>query len=257
MAVFICFALDTTQETLKSWQFFMVLVSVLLVFFVFRKYLPISDVSVIIGSGMFLKLAYVLYTAVWTRQHDVVDFGTGEGHAGYIEYILQNHALPDFDPRTVWAFFHPPLHHIIAALWMKISLYAGLAYRQAQENIQALTLCYIGAVMLFSYFICRELGLKKWGMRAAMLLISFHPVYIILSGSINNDALSLALTAAALYFAVIWYKNPGIPVIHLLAACIGLAMMAKLSGGMIALAVGALFLLKFITDRTNWKRYLG
>ena len=256
VALFISFGLDTTQESLKSWQLLMVLIAALLLTAALCRYLPVNAVSVMIALGLFLKLAYVLYTATWTRQHDVVDFGTGEGHAGYIEYLLQNKALPNFDPRSVWAFFQPPLHHIIAAAWMKLCTFAGVAYRQAQENIQALTFCYTGAVMLFSYFTCKEIGLKKWGMRVAMLLISFHPIYVLLAGSINNDALSLSLAAAALYLAVIWYQKPGIPAILLLGASIGFSMMAKLSGGVIAPAVAALFLLKLIQERQQWKKYL-
>ncbi|MFT3983436.1 MAG: glycosyltransferase family 39 protein [Lachnospiraceae bacterium] len=255
-ALFISFGLDTTQETLKSWQLLMALAAVLLLTAALCRHLPVNMVSVMIALGIFLKLAYVLYTATWTRQHDVIDFGTGEGHAGYIEYLLQNKALPDFDPRTVWAFFQPPLHHIIAAVWVKLCTVAGVTYRQAQENIQALTFCYTGSVMLFSYFTCKEIGLKKWGMRVAMLLISFHPIYVMLSGSINNDALSLALSAAALYLAVLWYQRPGLPVILLLGACIGLSMLAKLSGGVIAPAVAVLFLLKLIQERQQWKKYL-
>lgn len=256
VAIFISFGLQSTQETLKSGQYLMVFAAALLLTAVLCRYLPVNTVSVIIALGIFLKLAYILYTATWTRQHDVVDFGTGEGHAGYIEYLLQNKELPDFDPRTIWAFFQPPLHHIVAAIWIKLCMFAGLAYRQAQENIQALTFCYMGAVMLFSYFTCKEIRLKKWGMRVAMLLISFHPIYIMLSGSINNDALSLALSAAALYLVVVWYQRPSIPIILLLGASIGLSMMAKLSGVIIAPAVAVLFLLKLIQERMKWKKYL-
>lgn len=260
MALFICFGLDTTQETLKSWQFLMVMVSVLLTFLVFRKYLPIDDVSMIIILGILLKLAYVLYTAVWTRQHDVVDFGTGEGHAGYIEYLAEHEALPDFDPRSVWAFFQPPLHHILSAVWMKVSIFAGQAARQAQENIQALTLCYTSAVAILSYFTCKELELKKWGMRVAMLLISFHPVYVILSGSINNDALSLVLSMLAFYLAVVWYKRPSFPVLLLIACSVGFSMMAKLTGGLTAVPIAVLFCLKVFGDRksigVNLKKYV-
>lgn len=260
LALFICFGLDMTHETLKSWQYLMVLISVLLTILVFRKYLPIDDISMIIAIGIFLKLAYVLYTAVWTRQHDVVDFNTGEGHAGYIEYLIQNEALPNFDPRSVWAFFQPPLHHILSAIWMKVSIYAGQVYRQSQENVQALTLCYTSAVAILSYFTCKELELKKWGMRVALLIISFHPVYVILSGSINNDALSLVLSMLAFYLAVVWYKRPSFPVLMLIAGSVGLSMMAKLTGGLVAVPIAVLFCLKVFGDKksigANLKKYI-
>lgn len=251
MALFICFGLDTTQETLKSWQFLMVMISILLTIFVFRKYLPIDDISMIIVLGIFLKLAYVLYTGVWTRQHDVVDFGTGEGHAGYIEYLVQHEALPDFDPRSVWAFFQPPLHHIISAVWMKICIFTGQAERQVHENIQALTLCYTSSVVILSYFTCKELELKKWGMRIAMLLISFHPVFVILSGSINNDALSLVLSMLAFYLAIVWYKRPSFPVLFLAGVSVGFAMMAKFTGILSAAPLGVLFIMRMVMDKKN------
>ena len=64
--------------------------------------------------GIFIKLYYINYTETWERQHDVISFGADEGHAAYIEYILNNKSLPDFDPREKWGFFQPPLHHIIS-----------------------------------------------------------------------------------------------------------------------------------------------
>lgn len=242
--LFSAFCIDMTQETLFRWQYLIFYVSSAIIFAALFKSLNLDDVSVIIFVGIMLKVAYIFYTATWTRQHDVVDFGTGEGHAGYIEYIIEHEALPDFDPRSVWAFFQPPLHHIISAIWVKCCLYVGTAYRQAQENIQLLTLFYTSSTVLFSYFICKELNLKKWGMRVAMLIISFHPIYIMLSGSINNDALSLMFMTISIYLIIVWYRKPEMIYIVLLALSIGCSMIAKLSGGMVAPAIGLLFLIK-------------
>ena len=259
LVLFISFCMDTTGETLKNPAYLFVFISAALVLSAYLKELKAAKpdaVYMIIAAGIILKLLYVLYTAIWTRQHDVIDFGVGEGHAGYIEYIYYNNALPPGDPRDKWAFFQPPLHHIIAALWMKIGNRFRLSYRQLQENVQALTLFYISGVNVISFFICRELKLKKKGLLCAMLLISFHPVFVIMSGSINNDALSLFFMVLALYLAILWNKKPSTGLIILLALSIGLSMFAKLSGGLIAPAVGALFLVKLIKDRENRKKLL-
>ena len=254
LVLFISFCIDTTGETLKNPVYFFAFLSAALVISANYRILKASNpdiVYIIITAGIILKLLYVLYTAVWTRQHDVIDFGVGEGHAGYIEYIYFNKSLPAGDPREKWAFFQPPLHHIIAALWMKIGNRFRLSYRQLQENIQALTLFYISAVNVISFFICRELKLKKKGLLCAMLLISFHPVFVIMSGSINNDALSLFFMVLSFYLAILWNKKPSLRLILLLALSIGLSMFAKLSGGLIAPAVGVLFLVKIFKDREN------
>ncbi len=247
----VSFCFDTTKEGLWNPAYLFWPLVFLIVFLSLRKSIIYSEdtiLYVIMLTGILIKTAYVLYTAIYTRQHDVIDFGVGEGHAGYIEYIYFNNSLPQGDPREKWAFFQPPLHHIIAALWMKFCNKFTHVYRQLQENVQALTLFYTAAVEVFSLFICRELKLKKKGMIAALLIISIHPVFILMSGSINNDALSLVLSLACFYFLIRWYKEGGLFRIILIALTLGLSMLAKLSGGMIAPAVAFVFLLKLIRE---------
>ena len=256
LVLFLAFCMDTTAETLRKPQYLFFLISVMLVLFVFRQIVSISEPATILLLGVMLKTFYILYTAIWTRQHDVIDFGTGEGHAGYIEYIYSNLRLPEGDPRSRWAFFQPPLHHIVSGLWMRFCAHFGLAYRQVQENVQLLTLFYVCSVTVITFFICRELRLRAWGMRVALLLVCSHPALTIMSGSINNDALSLVLAILSVYLVILWYKTPSYKLIIMLALSIGLSMMAKLSGGTVAPAVAALFLLKLVRDRENIKRYI-
>ncbi len=256
LVLFLAFCMDTTAETLRRPQYLFFLIAVFLVLFVFRKLVDITEPASILLLGIMLKTAYVLYTAIWTRQHDVVDFGTGEGHAGYIEYIFQNLSLPKGDPRSVWAFFQPPLHHIIAGAWMRFCAHFGVTGRQLNENVQLLPLFYVCAVSILTFFILKELNVKSWGIRLALYIVCFHPVFIIMSGSINNDALSLVLALLSVYIVILWYKDPSYKLIIMLALSIGLSMMAKLSGGTVAPAVAALFILKLIKDRERIGRYI-
>ncbi len=256
LVLFLAFCMDTTAETLRRPQYLFFLIAVFLVLFVFRKLVDITEPASILLLGVMMRTAYVLYTAIWTRQHDVIDFGTGEGHAGYIEYIFSNLSLPDGDPRTRWAFFQPPLHHIIAGAWMRFCAHFGLAARQLQENVQLLPLFYVSAVTILTFFIARELKLKPWGMRIVLYIVCFHPTLIIMSGSINNDALSLALATLAVYLVILWYKDPSYKLTVMLALSIGLSMMAKLSGGTVAPAVAAIFILKLIRDKKNILKYI-
>lgn len=256
LVLFLAFCMDTTAETLRRPQYLFFLIAVFLVLFAFRKMIDITEPASILLLGVMLRTAYVLYTAIWTRQHDVIDFGTGEGHAGYIEYIFNNLSLPGGDPRSKWAFFQPPLHHIIAGVWMRFCAHFGVTARQLQENVQLLPLFYISAVTILTFFMVRELKLKSWGVRIALWLVCFHPTLILMSGSINNDALSLVLATLSVYLVILWYKDPSYKLTVMLALSIGLSMMAKLSGGTVAPAVAALFILKLVKDRANIKKYI-
>ncbi len=257
LVLFFSFCIDTTAETLRNnYAYLFLFISSLLLVFAFRNYILIRDNYIIILGGVLIKLIYVLYTAIWTRQHDVIDFGVGEGHAGYIEYIYNNLSLPTGDPREKWAFFQPPLHHIISAVYMRICTHFGTSFRQACENVQMLTFFYVAATVFLAYYICKELKLGHLGTKIVLLLVCFHPTFTIMSGSINNDALSLFLSVLSVYIVILWYKNPCFKLIVFLAFSIGGAMMAKLSGGLVAPAVASLFILKLIKDKEHIKKYI-
>lgn len=247
--ILLSFTVDMTSEKLLTTQFGSIILITLIILIVLNKYLTYDRIMWIMNGGIFVKICYVMYTAVWTRQHDVIDFGVGEGHAAYMEYILANKHLPDFDPTTVWAFFQPPLHHIAAAAWMWISKRFGVSDRQMQENVQVLTLMYMCLVILFTFYICKELELSYKASTIVMLVVSLHPMFTIFSGSINNDALSLALTVISIYFALIWYKKPSYARTILLALAIGFSMMAKLSSALVAPAIGVMMLFR------AWKEF--
>ncbi|MCR4741070.1 MAG: glycosyltransferase family 39 protein [Lachnospiraceae bacterium] len=254
----ISFCFDMTEETLLNPAYLFAFISALIVLITFRKNIKKDEMTLIYAvmiAGILIKTVYIFYTAVYTRQHDVIDFGAAEGHGAYIEYILLNRSLPKGDPREKWAFFQPPLHHIIAAVWMKICGRFLNAYRRICENVQALTLFYTSVTEIISLFICKELKLRSKGILTAMLVISLHPVYIIMSGSVNNDALSLMLSVITIYLAILWYKNSTLPRIILLAFSLGLAMFAKLSGGMTAVPLAFIFLIKLIRlvrEKGSW-----
>lgn len=210
----------------------------------------------ILCLSFLLKVYYVLYTPVYLRQHDVGTFGTGEDHAGYIEYLLYHLHLPDFDPRERWQFYHPPLHHSISALWIGLSENVfGVGYDAARESLQTLTLFYAMAIVITAYRILRHFHLKGIALFAPLVLIAFHPAYILLSGSINNDALSVVFIMGAVLCTLRWAKKQTWRDTIKLALCIGLGMMTKLSVGMIAFPVGLVMLVKLIQQlkRREWQ----
>lgn len=212
-----------------------------------RSTLTLSRIiTLLIVAGFFLRLGYILYTGVQTRQHDVEWFGSGFGHAGYIEYLYQNGQLYQQDPTSVWQFYHPPLHYAVAAGLMRVMTALGCDYGRAVESIQYLTLFYSTLCMVLCRRLFGLMGLHGKGKAAAMALICFHPTFILMSGSINNDILSVTLMLGAAVAVLRWWKQPTFRRIVPVALCIGCGMMTKLSAALVAPAVAILFLWRWV-----------
>ena len=192
----------------------------------------------LLGTSFLLKFFYVCYTPITRRQHDVGKFGDADNHAGYITYLLQHHQLPDFDPRGHWQFYHPPLHHMISALWLWLSEHVfGISNAAAQESLQTLPLFYAMAIVITAYRILRHFRLEGMALYVPLAVVAFHPSFILFSGSINNDALSVVFILGAVLWTLKWYEKQTWESIVKIALCIGLGMMTKLSAAMVAIPV--------------------
>ncbi|MCR4590411.1 MAG: glycosyltransferase family 39 protein [Lachnospiraceae bacterium] len=204
-------------------------------------------------NAFFLHAFYIAYTPTYVRQHDVIGFGNnkGIGQAALIEYLMNAGRLPDFDPRTRWGFFQPLLHHIIAAVFLKINLLRGLNYGAAAESIQILTLIYSMVFILYGLRIFKLMGLKGKGFIVSGALLSFHPLLTLLSGSVNNDMLSHMFFVMAVFYVLKWFKEDRLSSLILTALTIGLSMMAKLSGVLAAPAVAFLMLYRLYKDKND------
>ncbi len=202
-------------------------------------------VILILLAGFILRLGYIAYTPYNARQHDVYNFnedGSGSGHARYILWFFQESKLPDFDPREIWQFYHPPLHHIIAGGWMRFLSLFGFSFIRLAESVQVLTLFYSSACMVIFYRILSELNIKGSAKLTAFLIMAFNPSFVIFAGSINNDILSVTFMLASVLYTIRWYKNRSFKNIIMLAFTIGLGMMSKLSAALVAPAVAVVFL---------------
>lgn len=209
--------------------------------------------KIILTLGILLRLYYVVATPViQTRQYDlgsaVPKEGIFSGHLGYIFYLFTYRNLPDFDPREVYQFFHPPLHHTISALWM--SLVSLFTDRQEiwMEWLQALPLLYSVLILFVVLQICKEFGLYGKSRSLVMAIVVFHPSLIFMAGSINNDGLSLLFQFLVIWTALRWYRERSYKNILFIALSISFGMLTKLSVGMFAVPVAFLFLYVLITE---------
>lgn len=213
-------------------------------------------ILLMIAAGFLLRVLYVLYTDLTERQHDIGAFDYEHGHASYINYLIKNKSLPDFDVRSRWQYYHPPLFHSVSALWLTLLQAFGIGDSETWECVQIVTLFCSSAVMIISYRIFRELKLQKTGLCISMALVCFAPTFIYFAGTVNNDIMSVMFMLAAIMYALRWYKERSFKNIIPLALCIGLGMMTKLSVWMVAPAVALMFLVVFIKNIKKWKNLI-
>ena len=215
-----------------------------------RKYSGQLISLMIMGMGFWLKFYYILITAINVRQHDVFTAEEGSGHIGYIQYFTFYHRLSDFDVRERWQFYHPPLHHAICAAWVELNEKVfQVGHYQSWESLQTLTLFYSTCIVIIAYKIFRHFELKGWSLYGPLMIVSMHPTFVLFSGSINNDVLSVALVMGATLWTLKWIKEPTTKNILKIAVCIGLAMMTKLTAAMVAPPVALVFFVKLIKER--------
>ncbi len=215
-------------------------------------------IMVMIAAGIMLRFAYDLYTGWQDRQHDIGYFNWTWGHANYIEYWRDNGLkLPDFDVRTKFQYYQPPLHHILMGFFMKLLEGCGMDNAVACDALQFLPFLYSSLIMVVCYRIFRWVKLNGLPLVISMALICFHPTFVLMGGSYNNDLLSVLFMLLSIMFALRWYRKPTLLHIIPVALCVGFGMMAKLSAWMVAPAIAILFLYVFVKNIKAWKRFIG
>lgn len=133
--------------------------------------------------------------------------------------------------------------------------YFGIATEASYEGLQYLTLFYSSVSMYLSYRIMQELKLRRMGLIIAFAIVAFHPTFIILSGSVNNDILSLTFMFGAILNTIVWYREQTLKNIMKIALCVGLGMFTKLSVWMVAPAIAIVFLIVLIKIEKIQKPY--
>ena len=209
-------------------------------------------VILLIVLGVVARYCYVLRYSSLEMQHDVGSFDGKAGHAAYITYWYDNGlTLPDFDVTTRWQFYHPPLHHMLMALLLRVFTTIGIPLEVAREAIQILPMIWSALSMAASYRIFKLLKLEGAGLVAATSVVCFYPTFIIWGGAINNDMLAAFCVLLAMLWTLKWYNSPTFRNILPIALSVGLGMMAKLSAWMVAPGIALVFLWVFIKNIKN------
>lgn len=212
-----------------------------------------TAVTMMIFLGVLIRCSYVLLSGLYDRQHDAGVY-TGiatdyinPGHIGYIEYIYKFHRLPDLNPYELFAYYHPPFHHILSFLWLQLNIFLGVAEDLAFENLQVLTLLYSCLCMVVTYRILRILNIRGTGLFIGLAFMVFHPATVIMAGSVNNDMLTILFMCLIIMGSLQWIREKNLKNLIWLALYIGFGMITKLNSAVLAIPLGLVFLMHFIS----------
>ena len=229
-----------------------------------KKWCEKRIIFAILLLSSFVHLFYMMSSKFNIAQWDNYSFfSTGNGHMGYIEYLYNHHLIPaQFDPREKWQYYHPPLHHLIEAFLLKLQTLCGVDLVTAINNLQYPTLLYSMITTTCSYFIFKEMKLKKLPVICATSVIAFSPAFVYVGGFINNDMLSVMFIFLCILCTLRWHKNPAVRNILKIALCFGLGMLSKMSVSLIAPPIAVILiyaLLKSLKSKEyrTFGKYIG
>lgn len=222
-----------------------------------KKWIKKNKVFIIIFLlALIIRMIFIIKYPLSKAQHDV----NGEnGHFSYIQTIFIQNRLPSTNQ---YQYYQPPLHHFISAMWLKVFSKVIKSYTTLIESLQFVPLIYSMLLLIVVNKMLKELKIKDKYKNLILVIMAFHPTFTILSGSINNDMLSILLIFCTLYELIKWYKKSDMVNTIILAIVTGLAVMAKTSGAIVSLPIMYIFLLQFYRaikkgDKRKIWQYIG
>lgn len=220
----------------------------------YKKITPNLINWIIFLLGSIIRFIYVAITDISIRQHDLGNITSlsddivNPGHLGYIEYIAKFHKLPDFDPFSIFSYYHPPIHHVLLALVVDAFHNAGFSDEIAFKAAQFLV-CVFSCITLYIILkIFMLISNNEKYICIPFALTAFHPGLIYMSGTMNNDMLATLFMVLSFYLTLLWIKKPTLSRLLLIALSIGIGMEVKINVAVVAVPIGIVMLLYFIRE---------
>lgn len=204
---------------------------------------------IMLVGGILLRLIYAHEVPYNISTHDlghVSDWNEPTyGHLGYIQYIYQYHRLPD---GYIKQTYHPPLFHVIGAFVMGIFCDAKGNPELSFEMLQYLNTLFSGIASIYIYRCAKELGCSEKAKVVITAFAAFSPTLMWLGTQLNNDCLMTMFSIMAIFYTIKWDRTEKLSDIVKIALTVAFSMLAKTSGGLIAVGIGLVFLLKLIKN---------
>jgi len=225
-----------------------------------KKIADETKIKIILLVGIILRIYYVIATpVVQNRQYDLGSVDASQniftGHLGYIYYLFTYRHVIETDPREIYQFFHPPLHHGIEAFWLSLINIFTKDFTKQIEWLQVPVLAYSIVLLFVVLELLKELDFNVEAKIIVIAIVAFHPTLIFMAGSLNNDGLSVLFQFMIIWLTVRWNKNKTCTNIIWIALSIGFGMLTKLSVGLMAIPVAFVFAYSFVAEWTDNKKF--
>lgn len=147
-------------------------------------------------------------------------------HLDYILKIYETGKLPDSNSAQQ---YHPPLYHVISAIWLKVLDIFQFSTETRLESLQIPTCIYSIITLFIIWKILEELEIDDKLKTIVIAICGFHPIFVYMAGLINNDTLLTMFSMWSILYILKWYKNPSYKNAIILAIIIGLGTLTKTS----------------------------
>ena len=205
--------------------------------------------------SLLLKIVYGIMVQFNISAHDLWDVSDWNnitlGNLGYIQYLYQFKALPDFFDGQ---FYHPPLFYILSSVIMGIVYGPTGNVELAFDVIQEFNLVISFLVSLYCYRFLRLFDVKGIRLVAGTAFFAGLPLLYNMGGCLNNDCLMTLLCLMTIFYVLKWEKRYEWTDIIKAALCMGLSMFTKTSAGLIAPGIALFFLYKLVKPGKEKRR---
>ena len=205
-----------------------------------KKNILSNKINWIVACGMFMRIAYMLYTPLAVRSHDLREFSVdSNGHAAYLLNLMEGH-LPNTNN---FQFYQQPFYYLVSvglAKILKVCIPQLSIYQMvgASKIISCLASCLI---LILAIKIGKTAKLKSTGMEILMLYVAFTPVFYLRGGGVGPDMLATFFITAEFLWTLYWKENPSWKNTLILALIYGLGVMTKISCAIVAIYTAIVF----------------
>ena len=167
----------------------------LFVAFVARRLRLGKTLVLLLFVGILFRCIFFMAISYKTFSMDV------EGHIAYVEYILENHSVPD--GKECWSCYHPPVYYIAAAPSYAISEFLGFP---GTTGLQCFSLLLSILTVFFGLLFLRKI-LEGRSLILASALWIFWPLLILVAPRIGNDQMFYLLHVLCMWAGINYVKD--------------------------------------------------
>lgn len=172
------------------------------------------------------------------------------GHFYYIMHLYKNHNLSD---NSLGQTYHPPIHYILSATWLRFLDNFQLNSMQKVEGLQYLGLIYFVISVVLLYKLLDKIKLSNGAKIVIILLYCFYPKFMLITTYITNDFLLYIFELLVLLWIIKWNNDSSFKNTIILAIITSLGFLVKFNCVVMLIPIGVCYIQKFINNIKNKK----